>query len=188
MQSNVNKSELRRIYLSKRKELLCKEEKSNLVFSSLQKIEQFEKAKTVLLYASTRGEVITTNVIPSLLKTKQVALPLCVDKCGNMDFYLIDSMDDLVEGNFGILEPNAKKCQKLTDFSNCVVIVPAIAYDKQCYRLGYGGGYYDIFLQKYNLFSIGLCYNDLLVDKLPIEEFDKSVNIVITETTIYKNN
>lgn len=188
MQSNVSKSKLRHELLDLRLNLHNKQEKSNQIFQRLNEINELQEATTVLLYASAKGEVDTFEALPSLLQSKKVAMPYCVDNNGNMEFYYINCIDDFVKGKFGILEPDITKCQRVLDFSNSVIIVPAIAFDEKCFRLGYGGGYYDRFLEKYDLFSIGLCYNDLVQKSLPVEKHDKSVNAVVTETAIFKNN
>ena len=58
-------------------------------------------------------------------------------------------------------------------------IVPGLSFDKNGFRLGYGGGYYDRFLENTNMYAIGICFKELVADKLPREENDISVNEVI---------
>ena len=60
-----------------------------------------------------------------------------------------------------------------------VCITPALAVDRQNHRLGFGGGCYDRFLQDFSGVSIALCYESCLVDKLPVEETDVAVNIMV---------
>jgi 5-formyltetrahydrofolate cyclo-ligase len=102
-----------------------------------------------------------------------------------MDFYYINSMSDLVEGHFGVREPNTATCTKVTDFKDSVCIVPAISYDKLGYRLGYGKGYYDRFLKKFTIISVGMCYNELITDRLPIGEYDVPVDYIITQDGVF---
>ncbi len=103
-----------------------------------------------------------------------------------MDFYLINSLDDLKEGTFGVREPDTSKCKKLTDYSNSLIIVPGICFDESGCRIGYGKGYYDIFLKKYPFISVGLCYNSFVLEELPANEHDENVNIIVTDKRIIK--
>lgn len=178
------KNELRKDLLSKRKNFhsieLDESVAKNLINCIL-----FEKANTILLYASLNDEISTDFLIEySLSQGKQVALPVCLDKNGNMDFYYISSFDDLVTGYFSVREPDINKCSVVTDFSNSICIVPAVSYDEKGYRLGYGKGYYDRFLQKYSSISVGLCYNELIEKELPVNSFDVPVNYVVTQDRV----
>ena len=80
-----------------------------------------------------------------------------------------------------MLEPIPEKCRKLNDFTSSVCIVPALVYDKQGFRLGYGKGYYDRFLSGFHGVTAGLIYSDFVVKSLPRGRFDKASDIAITE-------
>lgn len=178
------KKELRKILMQKRKNL------HNIFFDKLVSellidSEIFNNADTILLYASLDDEISTDYLIEQSLGCgKKVALPLCKDLNGNMDFYYINGFDDLKIGSFSVREPDDIKCKILTEFENSICVVPAIAFDKRGYRLGYGKGYYDRFLQKYSSISVGLCYNELIEEELPINSFDMAVNYIITQNSI----
>ena len=101
-----------------------------------------------------------------------------------MKYYYINSFNDMVSGSFGIREPDTEKCVEVTDFSASLCVVPAIAFDKRKYRLGYGKGYYDRFLKNYAYKSVGVCYNNLVVDELPADEYDIPVDIIITQDSV----
>lgn len=179
------KNQLRNELKLKRRNIPDKVEKDKAVCSNLISTKEYEQADTVLFYAALRDEInIDECIADALSHGKKVALPVCTDKNGNMEFYYINSFNDIEQGFYGIREPNVSSCVKVCSFDGCVCIVPAIAYDKFGYRIGYGKGYYDRFLSKYTLFSIGLCYNDLVVDKLPADKFDVSVDKLITESGI----
>ena len=59
-------------------------------------------------------------------------------------------------------------------------IVPGVGFDKDNYRIGFGGGYYDRYLKDYKGYTISLAFKDQIIDKVPINEFDLPVNLVIT--------
>lgn len=184
------KSTLRKELLQKRKSITDKVLKDNAVFDNLVALQAFYDADTVLFYASLEDEISTDEAILfALEKGKRVALPLCIDKDGSMCFCYISSLDDLVCGSFNVREPDISKCERYypcDNSDNVICIVPAIAYDKNGYRLGYGKGYYDRFLAANDVYSIGLCYSDLVVDNLPINEYDIAVDLIVTEKG-YKN-
>ena len=109
-------------------------------------LPEFRAAKTLLLYFPLANEI---NLIPVFNHAREkgmaCAFPRCGDKKGEMSFYLVNTLDELEVGKFGICEPRAD-APRLTDFSDAVAFVPALAFDKKGYRVGYGGGYYDRFL------------------------------------------
>ncbi len=181
----MTKNELRLRYSEIRRKIPNTSEKTQKIGELLFSFEPFINADTVLVYVSNESEINTYNIISHCFENnKRVAVPRCKDKDGNMDFYLIDSFDCLVEGTFGLMEPDTDKCKKLTDFRNSLIIVPALCFDRAGYRIGYGKGYYDRFLKNYTLISLGLCYNMLIADKIPFESYDKRVDYIITETGI----
>lgn len=179
------KNQLRNEFKKKRAELSDKNLKSSEICNILLNSDTYKNAKIILCYSALNGEVDTSAIINQTLKDgKILALPKCIDKNGLMNYYIVNSLNDLAEGMFGILEPNIY-CKLLDVFSDSICIVPALTFDKKGYRLGYGKGYYDRFLEKYNGISVGLCYNDLISENLPINKFDNNVNAVITENEMF---
>lgn len=146
----------------------------------------YKNSKTVLCYSAINDEVDTSLIISNALQDgKTLALPYCVDNNGKMNFYIVENFDkQTVIGSYGIIEPIIKLCKRLEIFDNSVIIVPALCFDKRGYRLGYGKGYYDRFLEKHSLISVGLCYNSLVKNEIPIDKYDKPVNFILTESQI----
>lgn len=180
------KAQLRKKLKQERKSILDKVDTDIKICNYLLNCDQYKGAKTILFYASLDDEIITDFAIEfSLNIGKKVALPRCINDGGEMEFYFINSFDDLTCGHFNVREPDINKCERVTDFKNSICIVPALSFDKKGYRLGYGKGYYDRFLKKYTSLSIGLCYNKLITDELPIGEFDIPVNYIITEDGLF---
>lgn len=179
------KSELRKELKAKRKVIDKKLEKDEQIRENLICSDIYLNARQILFYASLDDEInVDECIIDALSLGKKVALPVCINDKGDMKFYYINSMNELKSGYFGVREPNTEICSEVTDFTNSICIVPAIAYDKEGYRLGYGKGYYDRFLQKNTSLSVGLCYNELINEKLPIEECDIPVKYIITQSGI----
>lgn len=179
------KNQLRKEFKKKRAELSDKKSKSSEICNIFLNSDTYKNAKIILCYCALGSEVDTAEIINQTLKDgKVLALPKCIDNNGLLNYYIVNSEDSLIKGMFGISEPD-DSCKLLDDFSDSICIVPALSFDRKGYRLGYGKGYYDRFLEKYGGISVGLCYNDLISKDLPINEFDKNVNAVITEKEIF---
>lgn len=176
------KNELRKIFREKRRNIENKHIKDDLLCKNVLNSDLYRNAEQVLCYFPLDGEIDTRQIIFSALSdNKRLALPYCTDTDGNMDFYYINSYDNLKEGSFGIMEPDIDVCTKVACFDGSICIVPAFSFDKKGYRLGYGKGYYDKFLKKFTFNSIGLCYNNFLSNELPADSFDVAVNFIATE-------
>ena len=101
-----------------------------------------------------------------------VGLPV-IKKSYHMDFYEYRTNDPLNVSRYGIPEPIKQK--KLVP---TILLIPMVAFDKNCNRLGYGGGFYDRFLEKnqnINLIKIGLAFSFQKIKKLPVNKFDKNI-------------
>lgn len=147
---------------------------------------KFREVTTLLIYCSKPIEVDTRLIIQRAWQlNKTVAVPRCVPNTRDMEFYVIKSFADLEEGAFSVLEPNPEKCSLLRDYTSSVCVVPALLYDKEGYRLGYGKGYYDRFLSGYSGACIGIGYSDSVKEKLPHGKYDRRVDIIVTEKDNY---
>lgn len=179
------KSELRKEVKALRRSIADKKAADKRIAGLLFDSRFYKNAETILTYVSLEDEVDTDGIIQQALSDgKQVAVPYCLDDNGHMDFYLISSMDDLHAGSFGVREPDIKKCKKLECYENSIILVPALCFDKNGYRLGYGKGYYDRFLQNYSFISAGLCYNSLVRMQMPTDSHDQRVDCIITDEKI----
>lgn len=181
------KKEFRKELIAKRKELTNKEKADVMIRDDLVCSDMYLMADKVLFYAALDDEInIDECIEDALFLGKTVALPVCINSEGLMDFYIINSMSDLKAGSFGVREPDINKCAKLENYDNSICIVPGLSFNKKGERIGYGKGYYDRFLSKYSNKSIGLCYNQLMSDEIPTDEYDMTVDYVITENGIFE--
>ena len=99
-----------------------------------------------------------------------------------MRFLTVESLSGLVRSKFGVDEP--ADGIEITSFDDTVCIVPALRFDRNGFRLGWGGGFYDRFLAGYTGFSAGICYEQCC-GEVPVCEYDLNVDTVITENGIY---
>ena len=143
------------------------------------------EADIILAYVSTPIEVQTLDFIESLLNQgKKVAVPKCLNDKGDMDFFFINSLEDLEDGFFGVKEPNPETAEKALTTEKTVCVVPAFLFDKSGYRLGYGKGYYDRFLSKFQGKTVGICYEENIRDSLMHGKYDRPVTLIVTEKRI----
>ena len=115
-------------------------------------------------------------------KGSNISLPIITEN-NQMDFFEFTNSDPLKINKYGIAEPiSVKKIYPDTIF------VPLVAYDKALNRLGYGGGFYDRYLEKIGkikkIFKIGLGFSYQELKKIPINKYDKKLDLVITEKKI----
>lgn len=160
-------------------------------------LPEFAAADLVFAYLSFGSEVDTRQIIQEAWRAgKTVAIPRCVPGERRMEWYEVHSFDGLVKSSLGVEEPqpdaqsapisipiSAPATASASAPSSAIALVPALAFDQQGYRLGYGGGYYDVFLEAFAGTSIGLCREGFLLDSLEhaIEPHDLPVDIVITD-------
>ena len=97
------------------------------------------------------------------------------------NFYYIESTADLSPGSFSLMEPDPKKCRKVTDFTEGLCIVPGLCFDYEGYRVGFGKGYYDRFLSVFRGTTVGICYSRYTEKLLPRGAHDRHTDILVTE-------
>ena len=142
---------------------------------------QYKGASMLLTYVSTAIEVDTREIIrQAWADGKTVCVPRCREGERLMDFYEITSFDQLEKGAFGVLEPVPDKCRKVTQFDDSFCIVPGLGFDHFGFRLGYGKGYYDRFLSRYDGFKVGICYNECISHRLPRGRYDVPIDLLAT--------
>lgn len=173
----MKKEFLRKKYKEKRDNIKNKVTKDNLIYQKVINNKDILSSKTLLIYISINSEVDTIKIINYFLNTKNIAVPKIIDN--NMFFCYVTNLNDLTPGKYNIPEPTNENI--VTDFDNAICIVPGICYDKENYRIGYGKGYYDRFLSKNKIKTIGLCYKECMIEKIDNDKYDYKIDEVITE-------
>lgn len=172
----MNKLEAR-IYLKQTiKDIPFKKEKS---LNVSQKLLGILKVYNVIgLYAAMDDEINLDFLIINLLKEgKIVVLPKIEGE--DINFYQIKSLDELVisSGKYQIREPKPIELFDKKDID--VILVPGLGFDKENNRLGRGKGYYDRYLKNYCGMTIGVGFAEQIVDKLPTDENDIKVKLMV---------
>ena len=137
----------------------------------------FYRADILLGFINYESEISTQEIfLEALKKGKKLFLPKIEGE--DMFFYHISSLDELIEGYKGILEPKGdteRFSYSLYKDSRILILLPGVAFDIYGYRMGYGKGFYDRFLADKEIlrtYSLGIGYKCQQVLKLPVDEYD----------------
>ena len=139
----------------------------------------FQEAIHIALYCALNNEVNTSELIENYYCKKKIVLPVITGE--NMHFYHYSGSENLKKGAFGILEPVSRDLVPPEDID--LFIIPGVAFDYHCNRIGRGKGYYDRYLADINKPTIGLCFDFQLINSIPHEPHDKKMTLILTETT-----
>lgn len=171
------KSDLRIKHLNIRKNMSVEERYrfSALIFNRLIQFAKYHEH--IGVYISMDHEVDTRQFIAWCFSlNKKVYVPKIVNK--QMIFIEIHSLDECVINKMGILEPMANQS---TEDTIDLMIVPMLAYNERCYRLGYGKGYYDQYLRQSNCYPLGICFSINFEPELFEQEHDVKLAQIFTE-------
>jgi len=140
----------------------------------------WKKAKTIGITISRFPEVDTYQIIRKAWEEgKQIAVPKCLPKNREMVFRVIKNFNQLESVYSGLLEPIEGVTKEVQGNEIDLLIVPGLAFTKEGYRLGFGGGYYDRFLPSFNGEVLTLAFDSQIVSSLPLEPHDVPINKII---------
>ena len=143
----------------------------------------FAEAHTILLYSALPDEVPTQQLLDELLRKGKVVLLPRVTSATDMELRRYTGRNSLSHGAYGIMEPTG---ELFTDYDSIdAAIIPGRAFDREGHRLGRGKGYYDRFLSRVpNIYKIGLCYAWQVFDRIPADEHDIPMDVVVVVETL----
>jgi 5-formyltetrahydrofolate cyclo-ligase len=139
----------------------------------------FQRSSVLLTYLPMRGEVDLTSLLLRYPEKRWLAPRILPEENHRMALHVYDPQR-LARHEFGMLEP-AADLPEVPPTEVQLVLAPGLAYDRRGWRLGYGGGYFDRFLQDFEGVSLGVVYAALLLDELPHGEFDVPMDWIVTE-------
>lgn len=170
--------------------------KSGRICERLAASEAFARADTIMMYRSVRAEVSLDSVIEAAQSAaKRVAFPVCVDK-ETMLAVIPGPAHDKEKGpspwrsgSFGILEPDPDRGGVLDPPEIDLVVCPATAFDRECNRIGMGGGYYDRFLPGCShATKVLVAFEAQRVGSIPRASWDVPLDAAVTEERIYQRS
>ena len=184
------KKNIQRSFSLKKREFL---KKNNLnaqykLSKQLSNIKSFNTAQIVASFISIKTE-ISLKILNRFLEISQktICLPVIKEDLNYLVFREFNKNTILKEGKFKILEPVDSNRELLPD----LVLVPCLTFDRFGYRLGYGGGYYDRTFARFkdiehSFISIAIAYDDQRVDSVVHDKYDKKIDYIMTEKSIYR--
>ena len=156
-------------------------EASRAVCDTVLQSNEFRKASVVFGYLSFRNEISVDAVLAEALRLgKTIAVPWIVSQT-EMKAALLNSLDNLPVDCYGIRtvpEPVSFVAPRDID----LILVPGAGFSPKGYRMGRGAGFYDRFLIQTNGFRLGITFDALLRDSIPVDDYDQSVEALVTET------
>ncbi len=186
----VSRNQLRKIFLNYRNQLTPADIQlsSYSIFEKAIQIVKQHNAKHIAVYFSVKGEVQTQKLVEYFWTANlHVYLPIVRATQNDLIFRPYNRNSELIKNRFGI--PELKISKDTVDMKDCLdlIFVPLVAFDKNCDRLGMGGGYYDRTLQllNRNTLTVGLAYGWQEISHLSTEEWDIPLDMVITDERIF---
>lgn len=180
----MDKKELRKSILAKRRALSDTDvhDLSLLICENVRKSKVYAQAKDVCLYMPINNEVDVALILDDVLDDGKTAwLPRILD--GKMEFYYYDKDTPLVLGAYGIMEPDSDRILEPDEHS--LLIMPGSVFSESKDRIGYGAGYYDIYLEKHpNVKTVAVCFDLQIVKEVPAEPHDIKPQALVSEKRI----
>jgi 5-formyltetrahydrofolate cyclo-ligase len=145
----------------------------------------WKQSKVIGITISKQPEVDTYQIIRKAWEVgKQVVIPKCEPLDKTLSFRILNEFSQLESVYYGLFEPIVEITKEVAAEDIDLIIVPGLAYTREGYRLGFGGGYYDRYLRNYCGKTLSLAFNDQLVPNFPIEEHDIPVTKIITNQEV----
>lgn len=163
-------------------------EKSRRIFDRVTVMKEYQEAEHILVYAGYKSEVETERFMEEMLKAGKKVY--CPKVCGkNMEFYRITGTADLHSGYRGIKEPEAANERAFHtvagDEDKCLIIMPGSAYDTERNRIGYGGGYYDRYLESHPFLpTVAVGFECQITGSIPAQRYDRKPDRIVTEERV----
>lgn len=178
------KKDIRKKVFARRKEHTDTQilEMSREICRKVTELEVFRQAKAIYAYADYNHEVMTGGIIEAAWKAgKQVAVPKVVGK--DMIYYELTDFSQLEPGYYNIPEPVGKTA---ADWEDALMIMPGVAFDTDRHRVGYGGGFYDRFLEVHTGHpTLALAFEFQIMKQVPVEPTDIRPQIIVTEKRLF---
>ncbi|SDQ50049.1 5-formyltetrahydrofolate cyclo-ligase [Virgibacillus salinus] len=181
----MDKSELRKNAISMLKSF-SEEERKNIEEILTQNVVNSDFWKQSAVVGVTISNSFEWNTKP-IIETawnegKSICVPKCRPKDRKLEFYKINTYEQLEVVYYNLLEPIPEKTEKIDKRMIELLIVPGLLFDGNGFRIGFGGGYYDRFLSDFPNKRISIASNEQIVEGLPAEPLDIPVDRIITES------
>ncbi len=178
----MKKEDFRKLGKLKRKEMSSLEvlEKSRKAANIFLNSESYKKSNVIMLYYPLGNETDTSDILKNaLIDGKTVLYPITDITTNKITPVIVDRKTNFSKGAYSVFEPTEKI---VYNGKIDVILVPGIAFDKSGFRVGFGKGCYDRFLENTDAVKIGFCYDFQIVDKIENDIFDIRMNFLVSES------
>lgn len=142
----------------------------------------WKQAQSIGVTLSTKKEWDTKTIIErAWIEGKKVCIPKAIHQTRALHFYEITSFLQVEKGYFNLLEPVISETERIDEAKIDLMIVPGLIFTRSGYRIGFGGGFYDRFLEHFDNTTVSLLHSNQLVDSFPVESHDIPVQYLVTE-------
>lgn len=142
----------------------------------------WKEAEMIGVTLSTSKEWDTKEIIEKAwIDGKRVCVPKSIHGTRALHFFEITAFTQVEKGYFDLLEPIISETERVDEAAIDLMIVPGLIFTRSGYRIGFGGGYYDRFLEYFDKTTVSLLHSNQLVDAFPVESHDIPVQYLITE-------
>ena len=184
----MERQTLRKAKIKAREELHINERntQSEQIVKRILASKEFQEAKKIMIYRGIGGEV-RLNLLEEAKESegKQFLFPLCLPE-RQMAALAPKGEDAWRAGSYGIMEPVMEKSELIEPQDIDLILCPCTVFDEDCNRMGMGGGYYDRYLPKCEKAVIAaVAFEVQKADAVPMEPWDKAVDLVFTEKKTY---
>ena len=185
LETREQKREIRKVNKHKRADMdkSTRAELDGKICESVINSVSFKYADVLLLFYPTSEEI---NILPLFRAAKESGKRVAFPKCfadGIMKFFYVDDLSTMTEGKYGIMAPVEN--EEFEGSLHPLCIVPSLCATPKGTRLGYGGGFYDRFLHKFEGISMCVQYDEFVVEELPQEKrYDKKFDVLVTESGV----
>lgn len=191
LEAPLDKPRLRKEAAARRAAVTERTQRSRAIAERVRDLPEYAAAATVLCYVSIRSEVETRDLLEFIFADgKTAVVPRCFGDV--LRLFRLGSLDELVPGNFGILEPplawDAEPGRGVAPAEVDLALLPGLAFDRRGGRLGYGKGHFDRLFahRRPGQVLAALAFEAQLTDSLPLEPHDIPLDLLITEAAVLR--
>lgn len=168
---------------------VAREDASALITARVMALPEFQQVHVVALYAALPVEPQTRGIFAGAQAGQILVFPRMDAATSRLDFFAVHDWNELVPGKFGLLEPDPHKCELMELAAIDTILVPGMAFDRHCLRLGRGGGYYDRLLERLPQATrrVGAFFACQEVESVLSEAHDQPLDAIVTEKGVIEN-
>lgn len=171
----------------------ARKEASDSLAERLFNLPAVRGAQVVAVYQALGSEIPVTDLVKAL-RLANPAVTICYPACyseGMMVFVKVEQGENplFMQNPSAVFPLDSIPKERIVELDAInLMIVPGVAFDESCRRLGQGGGYYDRILPKLSpdCLTLGVAFDEQIVEKVPYDVHDKRVDYVVTPTRIIR--